>query len=95
MKPNTVVLGFHEEQSSESVLSETHLLKDLKFSKIGRSEVVDYFTAQNLIPQDLQSTATRLGNREYVSILHDTLNMNKNLVVARHFTKFDREVNFK
>lgn len=46
MKPNTVVIGFHELHASETVLQETHLLKDLKFSKIGRSEVVEYFTVR-------------------------------------------------
>lgn len=51
MKPNTVVMGFHESHASENVLSETHLLKDLKFSKIGRSEVVEYFTARDFAPK--------------------------------------------
>lgn len=51
MKPNTVVMGFHENKPSENVLSETHLLKNLKFSKIGRSEVVEYFTAGDFVPK--------------------------------------------
>lgn len=51
MKPNTVVIGFHELQPSEVVLSETHLLKDLKYSKIGRTEVVEYFTANDFVPK--------------------------------------------
>jgi hypothetical protein len=50
MKPNTVVLGFHEQQPSEPVLSEAHLLKELKYSKIGRTEVVEYFTASDFFP---------------------------------------------
>lgn len=45
MKPNIVLIGFHEQQAAESTLNETHLLKDLKYSKIGRSEVVEYFTS--------------------------------------------------
>lgn len=51
MKPNTVVIGFHELNPSEPVLQETHLLKDLRYSKIGRSEVVEYFTASNFVPK--------------------------------------------
>ncbi|KAI1697232.1 solute carrier family 12 domain-containing protein [Ditylenchus destructor] len=51
MKPNTVVLGFHESEPSQPILSETHLLKDLKFSKIGRIEVVEYFTAGDFVPK--------------------------------------------
>lgn len=50
MKPNTVILGFHEEKPCEPILSETHLLKELKFSKIGRTEVVEYFTASDFPP---------------------------------------------
>ncbi|CAD5215275.1 unnamed protein product [Bursaphelenchus xylophilus] len=94
MKPNTVVVGFHEKQPSESSLSETHLLKDLKFSKIGRAEVVEYFTATD-VPRGLQASNSRLTNQQYVQILHDAMSMNKNLVVARHFTKFDRELFLK
>lgn len=51
MKPNTVVIGFHEEHPSEPVLQETHLLKDLRYSKIGRTEVVEYFTASDFVPK--------------------------------------------
>ncbi|CAD5210708.1 unnamed protein product [Bursaphelenchus okinawaensis] len=94
MKPNTVVIGFHELRPSETVLNETHLLKDLKFSKIDRTEVVEYFTSKD-VPQQLQSPNARLTNQQYVQVLHDTLNMNKNLVVARHFNRFDRELFLK
>ena len=51
MKPNTVVIGFHELNPSEPVLQETHLLKDLRYSKIGRTEVVEYFTASDFVPR--------------------------------------------
>uniref|UniRef100_A0A7E4ZUJ1 Solute carrier family 12 member 9 n=1 Tax=Panagrellus redivivus TaxID=6233 RepID=A0A7E4ZUJ1_PANRE len=88
MKPNTVVIGFHELHASEAVLQETHLLKDLKFSKIGRSEVVEYFT-------DLNAHTDRLQNYEYIQILNDVMNLNKNLVIARHFGRFDRELMLK
>lgn len=101
MKPNTVVIGFHEQQPSESILSETHLLKELKFSKIGRTEVVEYFTASDFFPTDLngggggESQSERLGTMEYAQILNDVVNLNKNLCVARHFTQFDREMSLK
>lgn len=51
MKPNTVIIGFHEEKPSDIILSETHLLKDLRYSKIGRSEVVEYFTSSDFVPK--------------------------------------------
>lgn len=50
MKPNTVILGFHELSPPEPILAESHLLKDLKFSRIDRAEVVEYFTATDYVP---------------------------------------------
>uniref|UniRef100_A0A915LH89 Solute carrier family 12 member 9 n=2 Tax=Meloidogyne incognita group TaxID=654580 RepID=A0A915LH89_MELJA len=104
MKPNTVILGFHEEKPCEPILSETHLLKELKFSKIGRTEVVEYFTASDFPPNfnslegnDISSanSTTRLEALEYVQILNDIINLNKNVCVARHFTQFDKEISLK
>uniref|UniRef100_A0A915MGP6 Solute carrier family 12 member 9 n=1 Tax=Meloidogyne javanica TaxID=6303 RepID=A0A915MGP6_MELJA len=104
MKPNTVILGFHEEKPCEPILSETHLLKELKFSKIGRTEVVEYFTTSDFPPNfnslegnDISSanSATRLEALEYVQILNDIINLNKNVCVARHFTQFDKEISLK
>ncbi|KAI6218353.1 Solute carrier family 12 member 9 [Aphelenchoides fujianensis] len=95
MKPNTVVLGFHETSSSEPVLNETHLLKNLKYSKIGRTEVVEYFSAQDFVHPDLNVVNSRLDSLTFVQILHDTLNLHKNLVIARHFSRFDRDMMLK
>ncbi|KAI6183905.1 Solute carrier family 12 member 9 [Aphelenchoides bicaudatus] len=92
MKPNTVVIGFHEQQSAEAVLNENHLLKDLKYSKIGRSEVVEYFTSMDFMPRQLNIVDSRLDSSTYVDILNDVMNLNKNLVIARHFGQFDREM---
>jgi len=95
MKPNSVVIGFHEQQPSEVVLSETHLLKDLKYSKIGRTEVVEYFTAQDFLPKELNLQSSRLGSLEYLQIINDVLSLNKNLCIARHFSHFERELFLK
>ncbi|KAE9547623.1 hypothetical protein FO519_009164 [Halicephalobus sp. NKZ332] len=95
MKPNTVVIGFHEVQASETVLQETHLLKDLKYSKIGRSEVVEYFTASDFLPKEMNVHQGRLSSLEYIQILNDVMNLNKNLCVARYFSRFDRELLLK
>jgi potassium/chloride transporter 9 len=53
MKPNTIVIGFHDPSPSTNTLNESKLLKDLKFSKIDRTEVVEYFTAKDYLPQVL------------------------------------------
>ncbi|KAK0393915.1 hypothetical protein QR680_000467 [Steinernema hermaphroditum] len=96
MKPNTVVLGFHELHRSETTLNETKLLKDLKYSKIGRNDVVEYFTNSDYVPNELHGNPSeRLNDEEYVSVLKDTLHLNKNLCVARHFTFFDKDMVLK
>ena len=37
----------------------------------------------------------RLSSLEYIQILNDVMNLNKNLCVARHFSRFDRELLLK
>uniref|UniRef100_A0A914RZ02 SLC12 domain-containing protein n=1 Tax=Parascaris equorum TaxID=6256 RepID=A0A914RZ02_PAREQ len=54
MKPNMVVIGFHERAPTETTLVETSLLKDLKFSRIDRAE-------------ELNGSCERLTNEEYSS----------------------------
>ncbi|KIH55284.1 hypothetical protein ANCDUO_14564, partial [Ancylostoma duodenale] len=51
MKPNTVVLGFHEATPVDATLQESQLLKDLRYSKIDRAAVVEYFTAGDYMPK--------------------------------------------
>lgn len=51
MKPNTIVIGFHDAARPNNTLHESRLLKDLKFAKIDRAEVVEYFTAKDYMPQ--------------------------------------------
>ncbi|CAJ0919713.1 unnamed protein product, partial [Mesorhabditis belari] len=91
MKPNTVVLGFHEENPREATLQEQQLLKDLRYSKIDRSAVVEYFTAGDYMPTELNGNMERIGSVDYVNALKDVLHMTKNLCVARHFYKLDKE----
>ncbi|KHN86584.1 Solute carrier family 12 member 9 [Toxocara canis] len=91
MKPNIVVISFHEKTPTETTLVETCLLKDLRFSRIDRAEVVEYFTAADYMPRELNGSCERLSNEEYVHILNDVLHINKNLCVARHFHRLDKE----
>ncbi|CAJ0560726.1 unnamed protein product, partial [Mesorhabditis spiculigera] len=91
MKPNTIVLGFHEETPREATLQEQQLLKDLRYSKIDRSAVVEYFTAGDYLPTELNGNMERIGGVDYVNALKDVLHMTKNLCVARHFYKLDKE----
>ncbi|PIC49677.1 hypothetical protein B9Z55_008207 [Caenorhabditis nigoni] len=91
MKPNTVVIGFHELAPSQATLQESQLLKDLRFSKIDRAAVVEYFTAGDYMPKELDGNLERLAPVDYVNVLKDVLHMTKNLCVARHFSKLDKE----
>ncbi|CCD72774.1 Solute carrier family 12 member 9 [Caenorhabditis elegans] len=91
MKPNTVVIGFHELAPSQVTLQESQLLKDLRFSKIDRAAVVEYFTAGDYMPKELDGNLERLTPVDYVNVLKDVLHMTKNLCVARHFSKLDKE----
>lgn len=91
MKPNTVVLGFHEATPIDATLQESQLLKDLRYSKIDRAAVVEYFTAGDYLPKELNGNLERLTSAEYVNVLRDVLHMTKSLCVARHFHKMDKE----
>ncbi|EPB74277.1 amino acid permease [Ancylostoma ceylanicum] len=90
MKPNTVVLGFHEATPVDATLQESQLLKDLRYSKIDRAAVVEYFTAGDYMPKELNGNLERLTPVDYVNVLKDVLHMTKSLCVARHFHKMDK-----
>ncbi|VBB26130.1 unnamed protein product [Acanthocheilonema viteae] len=92
MKPNTVVLGFHEKFPTENTLAESCLLKDLRFSRIDRAAVVEYFTASDYMPREPNNSHERLNSEEYVRILNDVIHINKNLCVARYFNHLDKDV---
>ncbi|VDM97091.1 unnamed protein product [Thelazia callipaeda] len=92
MKPNTIVLGFHEKFPSETTLAESCLLKDLRFSRIDRAAVVEYFTASDYMPRELNGSCDRLSSEEYVRILNDVIHLNKNLCITRYFNRLDRDV---
>ncbi|VDM18914.1 unnamed protein product [Wuchereria bancrofti] len=92
MKPNTVVLGFHEKFPTETTLAESSLLKDLRFSRIDRAAVVEYFTASDYMPREPNGLYERLDSEEYVRILNDVIHINKNLCIARYFNHLDKDV---
>jgi hypothetical protein len=51
MKPNTVVIGFADDSTPTNTLEDSKLLKTLKFAKLDRAEVVEYFTGRDFAPQ--------------------------------------------
>ena len=96
MKPNTVVLGFTDDTPATNTLEDSKLLKTLKFAKLDRSEVVEYFTGADFAPTRTSASAAnghdyRMDVHEYVSIIVDSLKLNKNICLARHFHKLDKD----
>ncbi|RCN23864.1 hypothetical protein ANCCAN_30447, partial [Ancylostoma caninum] len=83
MKPNTVVLGFHEATPVDATLQESQLLKDLRYSKIDRAAVVEYFTAGDYMPKELNGNLERLTPVDYVNVLKDVLHMTKRGPLSR------------
>ncbi|KRX99318.1 Solute carrier family 12 member 9 [Trichinella pseudospiralis] len=88
MKPNTVILGFHDSTPSQNTFDKGRFLRSIKFAKLERAEVVEYFTGPDL-PTTL--SGTRLDSLVYVQLIRDVLRMNKNVVLARHFQLLDKE----
>uniref|UniRef100_A0A914XSC4 SLC12A transporter C-terminal domain-containing protein n=1 Tax=Plectus sambesii TaxID=2011161 RepID=A0A914XSC4_9BILA len=95
MKPNTIVIGFHDAARPSNTLHESRLLKDLKFAKIDRAEVVEYFTAKDYMPQEMNEAGEHLSTVEYVHIVRDVLKLHKNICIARHFHRLDKEALFR
>uniref|UniRef100_A0A1I7XTS9 AA_permease domain-containing protein n=1 Tax=Heterorhabditis bacteriophora TaxID=37862 RepID=A0A1I7XTS9_HETBA len=67
MKPNTVVLGFHEALPTDTTLQESHLLKDLRYSKIDRAAVVEYFTTGDYMPREALARGWN-GQKKYIDV---------------------------
>ncbi|KRZ01838.1 Solute carrier family 12 member 9, partial [Trichinella zimbabwensis] len=87
MKPNTVILGFHDSTPSQNTFDKGRFLRSIKFAKLERAEVVEYFTGPDLPAL----SGTRLDRLDYVQLIRDVLRMNKNIVLARHFQSLDKE----
>ena len=51
MKPNTVILGFSDSAAPDNTLASNRLLKSIRNARIGRDEVVEYFTGDDFLPQ--------------------------------------------
>ncbi|VDP30082.1 unnamed protein product [Soboliphyme baturini] len=92
MKPNTVMLGFYDSTPHLNTFEKGKLLRNIKFAKLERAEVVEYFTAQDFDPD---SATKRLTVHEYVSIIKDIIKMNKNIGLAKGFHRLDKEVLLK
>lgn len=88
MKPNTVILGFHDSESAENTFERSELWKSIKFAKLERAEIQEFF-------EEMRENFRQLNGVEYVQIIHDALRMNKNVCLARGFAKFDKEAIFR
>ena len=78
MKPNTVILGFLEDKEGRFI-SEDDLA----------SPTSPYFWPELTDETLVEDDSDRLDATEYVSILADSLKMEKNVILCRHFKSLD------
>ncbi|KAG4070483.1 hypothetical protein HA402_005715 [Bradysia odoriphaga] len=81
MKPNTIVLGFYDEEISRDFFeSETSPYQTNAFNEGGH----------RLFPIRRQNDPKPLSPRDYVAIIGDVLRMKKNICLCRHFDRMDK-----
>ena len=81
MKPNTVILGFPEDRDSRG--SSSYQQDDLN------SPTSPYFWPELTDESLAEDDSDHLDAAEYVSIVADSLKMEKNVILCRHFNSLD------
>jgi len=79
MKPNTVLMGFPEAKSHKNDLSEPDS---------------PYYNS-DLAQKNFLNPDDKISSTEYVSMMTDTLKLEKNLILCRHFQKLNESELFK
>ncbi|XP_055597931.1 solute carrier family 12 member 9 isoform X2 [Uranotaenia lowii] len=83
MKPNTIILGFYDEESSKDFLEHEHSpYKTEKFDSEGIK----------LFPYRGNGEQKSLLPTDYVQIIDDVLRMKKNICLCRHFHRLDKQM---
>ncbi|XP_077987296.1 solute carrier family 12 member 9-like [Glandiceps talaboti] len=93
MKPNTVVLGFYDKCLPEDSFKKGNLFKKTKV----RFEESDEFVGNvenHFEPLREFEDTKKLDAEEYVSLVQDTIKLQKNVCIARYFHQMDRDVVF-
>ena len=74
MKPNTIILGFHDDSSHTNDLSSSG------------SQYINAGFENEFMYQD----GSRISIDDYVGVIEDTLKLQKNICLCRHFQKLNR-----
>ena len=92
MRPNTVIMGFLEDRASTSSLSpdsqkapRATFFGSAKKSSSTRQAAHQEAQRRLMMVRGAVGNSERMSCQEYVSILRDAFNMEKNLIIARNF----------
>ncbi|XP_053379512.1 solute carrier family 12 member 9-like isoform X2 [Mercenaria mercenaria] len=92
MKPNTVCLGFYDNEVPVDTLSRRPLRKKRLFKTVETGQYLEIGEQFGGIRKSEQKKD--LSAKEYVKIISDTLKMSKNVMLCRHFNALDKSAIF-
>ncbi|XP_038060848.1 solute carrier family 12 member 9-like isoform X2 [Patiria miniata] len=94
MKPNTVILGFHDNAPSKDSFEKCRVWGQSPSFGITEDSGIDEESGllmNAFDPVRPSNSANRLSVEEYVMIINDSIRLRKNVCLTRHFSKFDRD----
>ncbi|XP_022111158.1 solute carrier family 12 member 9-like isoform X2 [Acanthaster planci] len=94
MKPNTTIIGFYDSAPSKDSFQKCHITGQCTSYGITEDSGIDEergLLTNAFDPLRPSNSTNRLTVNEYVMIISDSIRLKKNVCLARHFNKFDRD----
>lgn len=88
MKPNTVCMGFYDDEKPIDALARKTLKRRRLFGTFDTGRSID--VSESFRPIRDQNGQKDLRPEEYVKMIADCLKMSKNVMLCRHFCNFDK-----